>query len=288
MKKATALSGILVLLIFSLYAQDNKSGLIKNWQIEPTFNFRYFNITTFPEGENIDFLNYPESESGEPFYYAFLGFAARVEFNNNIKVALNAALYDHADPALIEFNAGYFPKNRWGITTGATMFSYLSNDFSSFHRKKYPDFDGNLHNNFQQRTRFLSAFYAGVEYFYPGGKTMLSVKLQAGFGGHHAFEEKLQQKQILSNYKEIIHYKTSYHFSPVFYPSIEFQQQLINAKSLTMGVSIRGSLFYTFTAIDYQQTIFQWTYENKSVKEIESENHPFIKADGSLGFFIRW
>ncbi len=286
-KQLICVIAVAIFYCLRLNAQE-KESIIKSWQIEPTFNFRFFNISGVAEGETIDFLNYPEYPSGEPFYYAFLGFSGKILFINSIKTEFEAGIYDHGDPALLQFNAIYYPKKNMGISAGAMLFSYLSNDFSSFHQKKYPDFQGDLHGNFQQRTRYYSAYFAGVEFGYPGNKMNVSLKLQAGIGGHHSFEEKIQQKRIHSNYKEVLHYNTDYHLFPVFYPVFEFQQQLIDAKALTMGISFRGSLFYTFTAVDYQRTRYQWTIQDPEVLEIISKKHHFWKADGSLGFYLRW
>ncbi len=287
MKSILSVAILLLLLPLLLKAQE-EAGIFEQWQIEPTFNFRYFNISGVAEGETIDFLNYPESASGEPFYYAFLGLAGNIYFTNNLKTEFEVALYDHGDPALLKFNAIYYLKKNMGITAGAALFTYLSNDFSSFHQNKYPEFQGDLHWNFQQRTRYYSAYFAGIELVYPGEKTNVSLKLQGGIGGHHSFEEKMQQKRINSNYKEILQYNTYYHLFPVFYPVFELQQQLIDAKALTMGISFRSSLFYTFTAVDYKRTLYQWTNQNPEVLKINCEKHHLWKADGSLGFYLRW
>ena len=112
--------------------------------------------------------------------------------------------------------------------------------------------------------------------------------MNAGMSSFYPFTQENIIKSPQSNYKMVLEYQTRFYFLPFVMPEIELSMDFIRYKNAIIGGRIKYSFMYTKSAIKYEVTTYEWTYDNPQRETVLLSNHTFTQCDIDFGIFARW
>lgn len=161
-------------------------------------------------------------------------------------------------------------------------------DFDAWYRNKNENFYENIPGNYAQIRVFESGITTGVYFDQSLGFINLRLDINGGISTLSNFNIEFDRKEKESNFKQKIIYDVGYSPSFFFFPELTAQFDVLHLKYNTFGIQAKANWMYLSRSINYTQTTFTWTYENKMKEEIINPAHSFTKLEIDLGIFLRW
>jgi hypothetical protein len=284
--KALFLSVIICIIAFNkeIHAQDK---FINNYAISMFFGVRDTKVDSFPNTQNVDFMNYLY-DSHEGSDYQYIGFSGHFWFKNHWESDIKVAMYDDFVPDNLDITAQYFFLKNIAASFGLYTHSALMNDFTMFHKTTGEGLYGDLETNFRQRKLFDRGLQCGVLLKQVYGKFHASLKLSGGVSSFKPFSEVVLQKQIDGNFVWQIDYQTENTWNFFFFPDLRLNLDCFTMKKSKLGIQLQANYFYSEKSIDYTQTTYDWTIVNSTVQQVDSPKHSYRKFDLDFGLYLKW
>jgi hypothetical protein len=281
-----------ILLVFSIafinhiQAQEEQAEKrIEKYKISTWFGTRNISSEIFELNQNLDFINYLNSndEYAEDDY---LGFAAHFWLKGNWEAELEFALNSSFRPSSFKVRSVYFPIKHLGLSIGAFAYPQLIDEFNNFHLLTDLGYFGDINSNFRQREVHDLGISAGIVLPINYHFLHFELQLNGGFSSYNKFKEIIKQKQINSNLIKEIEYTTK--ISPAFFisPELEIYADIVKIKNTVLGVQVQASAFKSKKNIDYQRTVYIWTANNPVIEQINSPNHTVEKFELDFGLYL--
>ncbi len=276
--------GLLFAFAFKVPAQDK---LIEKYKVSLWFGVRDVSRDSLKNNDNLDFMNYLHS-SQDMAEYQYLGISTHLWFRGDWEADIKIAMFDGFAPDNINLKAQYFPLKNLGLSLGFYSFPQLLNDFSTYHRINDVGFYGDLDNNFRQRSIHETGLMVGLVLPIDYRFFHCAIQLNGGISSMSTFKETVDQKQINSNLRREIHYKTLKSLAPFLFPEIEFNIDCFNFNNVKCGIQIQSNLYFVNRSIDYNRTTYEWTIISPDIERIDNPIHHFEKWELDFGIYLRW
>jgi hypothetical protein len=276
----------LMLICSHLSSQDK---FIQNYKVSTWFGFRYMERDSFQNNENIDFLNYLLSydEAGVS-EYQYLGFTAHFWLRNNWEAVFKIAMFDDFAPNNLNITIHHYPLGFAGFSLGIYGFPQLLNDFSTYHRVNDAGWYGDINTNFRQRYLYEYGLSTGARFKVNWKSLHLFTGMNFGITRVPGFREIVQQKEINTNFRKEIHYKTHASWSPFLFPELELNIELFKLKQKTAGIQLQTNWYSTNRRMNYTRTVYSWEMNTPEIDEIKPRLHRIKKFEADLGVYLRW
>ena len=281
---------IIVIIVLSVslstFAQDSDKFL-KSYKVSMYFGVRDDICDSFPNEDNVDFVNYIETDD-EYVEYGYIGFASHFVFRGNWEADAKFNFMGGATDVILagEYN---LHKNI-ALNMGFYSYGFYINDFSKYHKIEggKQGLYGDLETNYRQRSPANIGFYGGAIFKYRISIVSFILKVNGGFSSTVPFQDVVNQKQINGNYKRQYIYDTKYTYNPFLLQETEIDFDIINFKNSKLGIQIQSNFFVTQKAINYTLTTNEWTLEHPQKENIVSEKHTYLKLQVDAGLYLRW
>ena len=277
---------IIIFLVSFIFRSNGfaQEKLIKNIKITTFAGFRDDQRDSFPNDNNLDFINY-FSQDKEYLDYEYLGLSTHITFRNNIETILKFVFFGGLRN--IHLTAQYFPHKNFGLNCGIYSCGFMMNEFSTYHKLTDKDMFGDLETNYRQRFPVNAGLLCGITYRANIQKLQTIIKLNTGFSSIIPFSENVSQKQIDGNYQKQIKYKTQYNFEFFIFPEIEINIDCINLKKTVLGMQFQSNLFFSKKSINYKRTTYEWTAQNSSAQSVIVAKHKILLIEFDFGIYIK-
>ncbi len=272
---------ILIIGNLTVFAQN---GFIKSYKIATFVGVRDDKRDSFPNNENLDFLNYIKQDK-EYVDYLYLGLSSHILFKHNIETDLRFAFMGGMSDIYI--STQYFPIKNVGFNIGFYSNGYMLNEFSTYHKINDIGMFGDLETNYRQRFPVDIGFFGGLNLQIRFWKIHTLMKLNTGMSSIKPFSETVGQKEVNGNYRKNIEYETKHNFQIYYFPELEFNIDCIKIQNSTIGFQLQTSYFYARKSIDYKRTIYEWTNQNPIIENISGQKHQIRLFYLDLGLYVR-
>lgn len=182
----------------------------------------------------------------------------------------------------------YYPFKFFGFSLGYYSFDYFLENYNHYYLLNYNQYTIIDDDGFFQRRTSEQAIIFGPSFIYGEKKFVFDLQLLGGFIQNKPFSETFTLKEKNTNYIQQHIIKTHAHRSTLFYPKLKLEYYFIHSKKTSMGFQLHGNLLLQDKSIDYDQTVFRWTQENKETVLVLNSKHKFIKYEMGIGFTIKW
>ncbi len=278
---------VFLISIYHLLPAQESDNFLKSFKISIFFGGRIETVDSFPNKDNIDFMNYVGFIDDYLPDYIYIGFKAHFDFKNNFGTNIRLVLGDLTG---IDLSGEYYPYKSIGFVAGFNTYRVFINDYGQYHKIEAADDNlyGDLETNYRQETLQDLGFYAGVILYKNLGFFKPKLTLNAGFSSFTKFETDVFQKQIGGNFKNRYSYSTKLTFTPFFYPKLNLDFDLIKFKKSTLGLSLYSAWYVSPKAINYDVTYSEWTDDNAVKKEVKPDKHFYSEFDFDAAIYLRW
>lgn len=276
-----------LILLLNISPVKGQGRLVESYKAAVWFGIRDVTRDSFPDNDNIDFLNYLHSDR-EMSEYQYLGLSVHMILRGSWEADLKLAMYDDFAPDNFNFTAQYFPLKMIGITAGIYSYPQYLNYYDTYHKLSDDGFYGDLDPNQRQRKVHETGIMAGPVFKIDYHAFHSLIKLNAGISSLSVFKESFSQKQISGNERRELHYKTRPSPAFFFFPEAEVNIDLLKVKERTLGLQIQSSWFTVNRSVNYSRTTYYWTQTDTETEEIKSQTHNFSKFEFDLGIYLKW
>lgn len=280
---------LLILLILSSlvsisFAQDVKHFDQKRFSVYQ--GFRSIHTTKHLNETQLDFLNYLYTEE-DASDYQYFEMASRLRHLDTYQIDLRIALYNNLIPYCYNFSFDYFINPSLAVEIGSLGNRYYLTEFNGFYDSM---FENKITTRYIQRQWNLSllGFYIGPRYQFNYQTIHVDFVLRGGMASIYPFTQKNIIKEPQSNYKLVFDYQSKFYFLPFVMPELELSIDFIQYKNAIIGGRIKYALLYTKTAINYNLTKYEWTYDSPETVNVQLSNHSFIQSDFDFGIYVKW
>lgn len=282
---------ILVLVLIMNFVHNTtisaQKHFIESYKISIFSGLRDTRIDSFPNTGHVDFMNYLyDFHTG--YDYEYIGLSGHLWLRNNWETDINIAMYDDFAPDNLKITAQYFPFPFLGISFGICTHTQLMNDFTMFHRTTGAGLFGDMQTNFRQIKMHDRGTVFGLILSRKFGVFQPSVYLNAGISSFKPFAETVYQKAVDGNFIRKIDYQTQNTWNLFFLPELLLNVDCIKVGKVKLGAQLKANIFYSKKSVDYLQTTYEWTEENKTTEKVSSPHHTYRKFDIDLGVFLKW
>lgn len=292
MNKYKKRNSLIALLVFSIafinhiQAQEKQpEKRIEKFKISTWFGVRNISSDVFRLNQNLDFINYLNSndDGAEDDY---LGFAAHLWLKGNWEAKLQFALNSSFHPSSFNMKGIYFPIKHLGLSIGAFAYPQYINGFDYFHLRTDLGYHADVYSNYRQREVHDLGISAGIVLPINYRFLHFEFQLNGGFSSYNSFEEIFRQKQINSNLIKEIEYTTK--IIPTFFisPELEIYADILKIKNAMLGVQLQTSWFKSKKNIDYQRIISVWTPNNPVIEQVNNPKHTVEKFELDFGVYL--
>ena len=275
---------ILHLIGFSLFAQ---SSIFKNQEFSFSAGITELNIEKFSPNENLDFINYVDSDP-EYLDYIIVNLGYRFDFFSKMSADIKLILMDDLIPDNYDIAVHYFLKPWIGIGVGSMLNKTYITDFGKYQIQTLPDYYL-VDENVKQFTTYDLGFYLS-----PALKPIdndifkLTIKCDFGLSSFMKEEANFYHKKKLSNERLQFHYQTKTLFQPYIQPKLELKLRAFKIKQTSWGILLNSSYYYSNRSIYYVRNVKEWTSEKSKNEEIQSPKHNYSRFEFDMGLFVRW
>ncbi|MBN2610843.1 MAG: hypothetical protein JXB00_04725 [Bacteroidales bacterium] len=275
---------VLLLISFSLLAQNPN---FKNQEFSFTIGAGELDIEKFLPGENLDFINYFDTD---PEYTDFiivkLGY--KFDFFSKMTADIKLILMDDIIPDNYDFSVHYFLKPWLGIGVGSMLNKNYITYFENYHMQTFTGYYL-VDDNVQQFTTYDLGFYLSPALKpIDGDLIKLLVKCDFGLSSLMKEETTFYHKKKLSNERLRYHYETKTTFQPYIQPKIELRLRAFKIKQVSLGILLNSGYYHANRSIDYLRTLQEWTMENIINVDVKSPKHNYSRFEFDMGIFMRW
>ena len=274
---------ILHLFCLSLFAQNSK---FHNKEFSFSIGIAEFDFERFSTNENLDFINYFD------FYPDYLDYITvklgyKFDIFSKLSCDIKLIMMDDLIPDNFDFSAHYFFNHRIGLGGGSMLFKNYITSFEEYQIQTLPDYYL-VDDNIQQFKNYDLSFYLS-----PTVKAIdndifkLLLKFDLGISSFLKKETTFYHKKKLSNERIQYHYKTKTAFQPYIQPKLELRLRVLKLKKTFLGIMINSSYYYSYRSINYDRTIYDWTYENSIKNNIKSPKHKYSRIEFDIGIFLK-
>lgn len=281
------LAVVFLMAFLNPFQARGQERLVESYTAAVWFGVRDVNRDSFPNSENLDFLNYLYSDS-EMSDYQYLGLSLHLILRGNWEADIKFAMYDDFAPNNFSFAAQYFPFKHIGFNAGFYSYPQLMNEFNMFHRLEDAGYYGDIDNNFRQRYVYESGIMAGPVFRFDYNSFHALIKLNGGMSSISTFKEKVNQKEINTNKRREIRYSTKASPALFFFPEAEFNIDIYKGAKTTVGLQAMASWYTVNRSIDYTRVTYTWGYDDEVNEDITNPKHGFKKVEAALGLYFRW
>jgi len=276
----------LITTYYSLAAQENDKFL-KSFKISMFFGGRIETVDSFPNKDNIDFMNYVGFINDYLPDYIYIGFKGHFDFKNNFGANVRLVMGDLTG---IDLTGEYYPYKNIGFTAGFNTYRVYINDYSLYHKIETANNNlyGDLEPNYRQETLQDFGFYGGVILHKNFGFFKPKLTLNAGLASFTRFNTDVFQKQIDGNLKNRYSYSTKFTFNPFFYPKLNLDFDIIKFNKSTLGISLYSAWYVSQKAINYKVAYSEWTDDNSTITEVKPDKHYYSEFDFDAAIYLRW
>ncbi len=286
--KGTLLIILLICIVLSgLNAQER---FIEKYSFSMCFGARSIACDSFPDNENLDFLNYLYNAQGGNLSpdYGYLGMASHLWLAGNWEIDIKLSMYDDFIPDQMNISVQYFPLKYLGFNFGINGYSQLMNEYNQYHHNTDTGYYGDIDPNYRQRSLYDLGIIGGPVLAIQEGRFSGIIKLNAGFGTFLSFSESISQKKINSNFRREFIYSTELTPSFFFFPELALGFALISFPNSILGIQLQASFYIARRSIDYSRETLNWTNEYPFSEKVISPVHPYSKFDIDVGFYLRF
>lgn len=284
MKLRLVIGMLFLFLIQVSFGQEKK--YFDQIRFEVYQGYRNIKASKHSNEKQLDFLNYMYTQE-DAADYPYFEMAAKLRHRDFYQIDLRMALYNNLIPYCYNAAFTYYLNPAFGIQVGSSANRYYLTEFNGFY---YRDYGSNISSRSIQRQWNISlmGFYAGPSYQIRYQSIIVDLALNAGMASFYPFTQENIIKTSQSNYKLVLEYQTRFHFLPFVMPEIELSMDFMRYKNAIIGGRIKYAFMYTKSAIKYELTTYEWTYDNPQRQTILLSNHSFIQSDIDFGIFARW
>jgi hypothetical protein len=274
-------------MISGLKAQEK---FIEKYDFSTWFGARFITCDSFPDRENLDFLNYLYDANGRKISpdYGYLGMASHLWFRGTWEMDIKLTMYDDFVPDQMNFSVQYFPLHHLGFNLGIYGYSQLINEYNQYHYQTDTGFYGDVDPNYRQRSLYDIGIIAGPMITHQGKRFSGSLKFNAGLGTFLSFSESISQKKINSNFRREFKYTTQTKPVFFFFPELGARFDLFRFSQATLGIQLQASYYLARRSIDYTRKILNWTSEDQVEEKVKNPEHHYSKFDVDFGFYLRF
>lgn len=287
MKKTLLIILLICIVLSGLNAQER---FIEKYSFSMCFGARSLACDSFPDNENLDFLNYLYNAKGGNLSpdYGYLGMASHLWLHGNWEVDIKLLMYDDFIPNQMNISAQYFPVHYLGFNFGINGYSQLMNEFNQYHHNVDTGFYGDIDQNYRQRSLYDLGFIGGPVLAIQESRFSGILKLNAGFGTFLSFSESISQKKINSNFRREFIYSTEPTPSFFFFPELSLTFDILEFSHSMLGIQMQASYYLARRSIDYTRKTLIWTTDYPVSEKVISPVHPYAKFDIDVGIYLRF
>jgi hypothetical protein len=275
------------LLVYHLAIAQDSEKFLKSFKVSMFFGGRSETVDSFPNNENIDFMNYVGFFDDYVINNIYIGFKGYFEFKNNFAAKVRLLL---GDVTGINVAGEYYPFNNIGFNLGFNTYRVYINDYSLYHKIEAVDngLYGDLESNYRQQVVQDLGFYTGAIFYKNFGFFKPKLELNIGMASFTKFNAEVFQKQIDGNFKARYYYSTKCTFTPFFNPKLNLDFDIIKFKKSTLGMSLNTAWYVSKKAINYRVEYNEWTLDNATVKDVKPDKHYYSLFDLDAAIYLRW
>lgn len=251
------------------------------------FGIRDVQPEIFSDGAHLDFLNYLESNNEYP-EYELLGMNFYFKFRNNWELDTKFAVCSDLELSNYNLKVRYALNKFLGISAGYYRFPQYMSEFDAWYLNKNENFFENIPGNYAQIRVFENGLTTGLYLNQNIGFIHLRLDINGGVSSLSKFDIVFERKKMQSNFKQKIVYNVGYSPTLFFFPELTANFDVIKLKYNTMGIQLKTNWMYLKRSMNYTQTSYSWTYEDKAIEEVINPNHSFKKFEFDVGIFLRW
>lgn len=257
---------------------------IRNQEFFMTLGFSDFVIDKLQPNENIDFLNYMNSNND----YIVLKLGYRFDFFSKMSADIKLIMMDDIRPDNYDVSVHYFIKPWVGIGIGSMLNKNFTSEFENFQTQLLPNYHL-LDMNAKTFQFYDLGFYVSPT-LKPIHTDLVQIQftLDLGLSSFMKEETDFQHKKKLSNELLLYKYQTELNFQPYIQPKVDVRLNMFNINGAFIGLLLNSNLYYTNKSVNYNRSIQTWTSENNSTKQIMSGKHNYSRLELNAGLFLKW
>ena len=277
------LSLLFCLISFGLFAQNS---VLKNQEFSFTIGIGELEIEKFPTNENLDFINYVDSD---PEYtdFVILKLGYKFDFLSKMSADIKLIMMDDIIPDNYDISVYYFGRPWIGLGIGSMLNKNWIAYFEEYQIQTLPDYYL-VDYNVKQFTVYDLGFYLA-----PTLKPIdndiftLQITCDLGISSFMSEETAFYHKKKLSNERLQYHYKTNADYQPYIQPKIDIRLKAFKIKDTSIGFLLNLNYYYLNRSMNYSRTIQTWTAENKITEQIEPAKHSYSRFEFNMGIFLK-
>lgn len=277
--------GLLMVALWQIsFAEDKKYFDQIRFSVDQ--GYRNISASKHPDEKNLDFLNYLYNQE-DVADYPYFEMGIKLRHRDIYQLDLRTSLYNNLIPYCYNFSFNYYLTPDLGILAGSMGNRYYLTEFNGFYNTIY---GSKISTRAIQRQWNISlvGLYVGPSYQLNYNSLELDIAIKAGVASYYPFSQENIIKESQTNYKMVLEYQTQFHFLPFVMPEIELSMDFMRYKTAIIGGRIKYAFLFTKSAIKYEVTSYEWTYDLPQSEVILLSNHSFIQSDIDFGIFVKW
>jgi len=268
----------------SLGAQD---PLIRNIDFSVTLGTADISLEKFNAGENMDFLNYMNSDLDYIELSAIkLGWS--FDFSERVFADINIIVMSDLVPDNYDISVHRFFNRTFGLGLGSLYYSNYITAFEDYHKETDPEYFI-LDQNLRQFETYDFGVYISPT-FRPVYTDRLKIALRcdAGFSSFMEEHTSFYLKREFSNEMRLVEYATVKHFQPYVNPKLNIKLKIITLGNVSVGILCNSNFFFSKKRMNYDRTTRIWTAENQVEASIQPPKHTYTRFELDGGIFFGW
>lgn len=278
---------IFLFLLLCISIQPSKSQVVKERRIGFAVGNQGAYCDSFPDGANLDFLNYVYSDkfTGNLAYISFLGY---FKFSDSLDLSVNFGMYSDMAPTKNSISIRYFPYKLLGYGISYMGYPQYINEFNQYHWNTDQGLYADLDPNYKQHKMFNYGLALGPEIRYSNSNFSFDFKTHVGLRWFDILDVEILQKAINSNFRRVIHYRTNPSPNLYFYPEINLGLTLFTISKTDVGIRFRSAAEYSKRAINYTRTTYDWVDDEPTVSKVKPRSHRSFIYEFDFSLQLRW
>lgn len=282
-------SGFFISTALCLLYSTSLLAQVKETKLSSWFGLREIQCERYAPGAELDFMDYLEANEDYP-EDEYLGFAWQTRWANHTELDLRFTLNSGWGLSGYELTIKHFPFPFLGLSAGAFRQSFYFRNYDQFLTRRDTGYYTDLRNgtNLKYHDGRDQGWQAGLVIPLSWKFLHLSVHLKGGVSSIVPFEEEFGQKRKQSNYRRDLLFKTKDSYNWFIYPKAALSVDLLRIRDTRIGFQAQAGWFVSNKFIDYDLTLFEWTYQSPQTFHVESPTHRLTKLDVDLGLYVTW
>ncbi len=268
----------------SLGAQD---PLMHNIDFSVTLGTANISLEKFKTGEDMDFLNYMESDLDYIELSAIkLGWS--FDFATRMFADINVIVMSDLVPDNYDISVHRFFNRTFGLGLGSLCYSNYIPAFEDYHKVTDPEYFI-LDQNMRQFESYDFGVYI-TPTFRPVYSDRLKILLRCDLGFSSFMEEhtSFYLKREFSNEMRLVEYTTVKRFQPYVNPKMKVKLKVFALGNVSVGILCNSNFLYSKKNMNYDRTIQVWTAENPIEAFIQPPKHNYTRFELDGGMYFAW